>query len=132
MSSDSKPLPSIESIEALVVSKFKKISGSDSDGNEFKSMTALYDHMFNVKATTKKRKTRSDKGKDAEAANKEEVKNDEWYNKAFDYWESAANCPITDGIYFFAPILSSYSMFSCFRWSIGWLWAIDTYGYAGF
>lgn len=89
-------LPTIEQIETLVVNKFKKISGSDSDGNEFKSMKTLYDHMFNIKSN-KKRKSRADKAKEVETASQEEIKNQEWYNKAFQYWEDEVNCPITDG-----------------------------------
>lgn len=74
-------------IEKLLKRRTKRIDGSDTDGNEFKGINALWQYIFPELKTNKKAKTQHESS----------VNCGEWYSKANQYWEKEENCPITDG-----------------------------------
>ena len=74
----------------VLKTKFRTIHGTDTDGKEYKSLKLFYKHMFST----------SNKGKmnvEATGITPVQEKKDEWYEKAFNYWEDPQNCPISDG-----------------------------------
>jgi uncharacterized protein YheU (UPF0270 family) len=86
MSVNSKELTH-ETIENLLRSVIGRINGSDTDGNEYKNVTSLWKKMLRPqRESTNSLFLAEQKAKEVP-----------WYGKAFDYWESESNCPITDG-----------------------------------
>jgi hypothetical protein len=74
----------------ILKTKFRAIHGTDTDGKEYKSLKLLYKHMF---STSNKRKMNAE----AAGITPSREKKDEWYEKAFNYWEDPQNCPVSDG-----------------------------------
>ena len=74
-------------VEEMLMAIYGEIKGLDTNDNEYDSILALWNSELKPVKAAKEIKSQAE-----EKAN--EV---EWYNKAFDYWESETNCPITDG-----------------------------------
>ncbi len=86
---------SAEAIEQLLRKRLGgKVAGTDTNGDDYDSIAELWDYVFHAQTSTQKNMKRRKKTKDI-------VEGDEnanqWYSKAFEYWESSANCPIYDG-----------------------------------
>lgn len=60
-----------------------KIIGTDSNGGKYDNSIDTLWELFN---------SHSNKERNVDTNSK----NDEWYMKAYDYWESSENCPVTD------------------------------------
>lgn len=71
----------VSAIEDQVRLKLRSISGIDSDGKEYSSLTMLW-----------KKAMLSKKSADTNNANK----NADWYEKANSYWDDEKNCPCSD------------------------------------
>ena len=69
--------------------RIKKMEGSDTAGNEFKSIIPLWTYIF---PSLKDEKV----VKKARLAS-EVTPGESWYGQASQYWEDEKNCPITDG-----------------------------------
>jgi hypothetical protein len=88
---------SVEDIEIRLKIRLggRRIQGTDTNNVDYHSLTELWDYIFHSKIKG------SDKDNNSTKRQKKAVSTPEgtsqWYNKAFEYWESAANCPISDG-----------------------------------
>ena len=71
----------------MLIAVSGEIKGLDTDDNEYSSIQDLWNSE--LKPTRTKKVTNSQAELSASQT--------EWYSKAFDYWESDVNCPITDG-----------------------------------
>ena len=76
-------------IEEMLLAVNGRIVGLDTDDNEYDSILPIWDKEL-TRTTLLDNKIPSS---EAEKSASELV----WYNKAFEYWESDTNCPITDG-----------------------------------
>jgi hypothetical protein len=74
-------------VENMLIATVGKITGLDTDDNEFDSILTLWDATLRPTATQKTTSSQAELS----------ASQTEWYSKAFDYWESDINCPITDG-----------------------------------
>jgi protein N-terminal methyltransferase len=70
------PTLTFEQLNSILTSRIGKIKGTSSNDDKFSSITALWKQEL--------RPSETNPGKL------------EWYNKAFNYWESEENCPISD------------------------------------
>jgi hypothetical protein len=79
------------------------IHGIDNNGGSYGGIESLWNFMF--KTSRKKRKQSKKKSVDVETTGETnqlvfdsviEEKGKVWYEKAYNYWENEANCPITD------------------------------------
>ncbi|KAJ1426590.1 AdoMet dependent proline di-methyltransferase-domain-containing protein [Ochromonadaceae sp. CCMP2298] len=75
-------------VEEMLVSVIGEVQGMDTDDNEYDSILTLWKSEL-------KSVPQQERGVSQTAA-EEKAKESLWYNKAFDYWESETNCPITD------------------------------------
>jgi hypothetical protein len=75
----------LKNIEIDLLSIFPQIQGTDSEGEEYDKIRDLWDFMF-FGGRQRKRKGRKEKS------------TDDWYEKAYNYWEDSSNCPISDGM----------------------------------
>lgn len=78
------------SLEQMLIATNGPVTGVDSDGNDYDSILALWDTQL---TQTSKDVSSLESGQDHPVSSSMDVL---WYNKAFQYWESAENCPITD------------------------------------
>jgi hypothetical protein len=78
-------------VEEMLVSVIGDVQGMDTDDNEYDSILTLWQSEL-------KSVPQQERGVSQTAA-EEKAKESLWYNKAFDYWESETNCPITDGTF---------------------------------
>jgi hypothetical protein len=98
----------LEMIGSELQNLFKRngVHGIDNNGGSYKGIESLWNFMFKSSRKNKSEKKQSKK-RVAEVRNLEEtnqlgsdlivgVKGNMWYEKAFNYWENEANCPITD------------------------------------
>lgn len=76
-------------IEEMLWAVNGRIVGLDTDDNEYDSILPIWEKELSRSSAYEKKNPLSE----AERSASEVV----WYNKAFEYWESDANCPITDG-----------------------------------
>lgn len=83
---DSSNLTHID-VEEMLIAVSGEIKGLDTDDNEYNSIQDLWNSEL------KPIKTKKVAGSQAEQS----ASQTEWYSKAFDFWESDVNCPITDG-----------------------------------
>jgi hypothetical protein len=74
-------------IEEMLLAVNGRIIGLDTDDNEYDSIQPVWD----------KELTRSVRNKQPTSEAEKSASEVAWYSKAFDYWESDVNCPITDG-----------------------------------
>ena len=88
--SDDKPSLTHADVEEMLLAVNGEIQGLDTDDNEYDSILSLWNSEL--------KPVRGKKKADAAITQAEQKANEsEWYRKAFDYWESERNCPITDG-----------------------------------
>jgi hypothetical protein len=76
-------------VEEMLVAMIGDIQGLDTADNEYDSILTLWKSELKVVPP-------QERGVSQTAA-EEKAKESIWYTKAFDYWESEQNCPITDG-----------------------------------
>lgn len=78
---------SFEDIEEMLLAVNGRIKGLDTDDNEYDSIAPLWSkELTPVQAINQPKSEAELKASETQ-----------WYSKAFDYWESDTNCPITDG-----------------------------------
>jgi hypothetical protein len=74
-------------VEEMLLAVNGKIIGLDTDDNEYDSILPIWDKE--LRSVPQRDLTSTEAERSASGVN--------WYKKAFDYWESDQNCPITDG-----------------------------------
>lgn len=74
-------------VEEMLLAVNGKIIGLDTNDNEYDSILSLWNSELKPVSKAKEVKSHAE----------QRATESEWYNKAFDYWESDTNCPITDG-----------------------------------
>ena len=81
-------------VEEMLIATIGKINGLDTDDNEYSSIQPLWNSELRPIAVQKVSNSQAELS----------ASQTEWYSKAFDYWESDVNCPITDGkLWFISP-----------------------------
>lgn len=78
---DQSATVTIADIESMLVGIMGEISGTDSNDAIYSSLNSLWKNELKPK----------------KSKNPENTTNIQWYGKAYDYWESEANCPLSDG-----------------------------------
>lgn len=74
-------------VEEMLLAVNGRIIGLDTDDNEYDSILPIWEKELKAGAVHGGESTNAEKSACGAA----------WYKKAFDYWESERNCPITDG-----------------------------------
>lgn len=83
---DSSNLTHID-VEEMLIAVSGEIKGLDTDDNEYSTIQDLWNSELKPIRTKKVANSQAELS----------ASQTEWYSKAFDYWESDVNCPITDG-----------------------------------
>ncbi len=97
--SKEESMPSVLDIEEMLVARLGEISGCDNKSGSYESLTELWEYIYNPgnkankKKDQKRKKAKASEG-DSPASNEKEGN---WYQKAANYWENEANCPLNDG-----------------------------------